>query len=133
MQNEIYTRNGPVLSRVGNHNFRHCSDVYATLVKLQFENERSIASHRKIKSEAYKATMEDNKPCYRELSKVRKASNFLSYIGELANGWVICLTETQKESIMIDPTTLKTFGTFIYTDSLMGWIHCARSRPFPLI
>ena len=145
MQSGIYLRNGPGLWHVGDYNFRHLFDGYATLVKLQFENGRLIAGHRQIESEAYKAAMKNNKLCYREFSEVPKADNFLSYVGGLASlfsgasltdnantgvirlvvGRVVCLTETQKGSIMIDPTTLETLGKFEYTDSLGGLIHSA--------
>ncbi|XP_030452537.1 carotenoid cleavage dioxygenase 8 homolog B, chloroplastic-like [Syzygium oleosum] len=141
----IYLRNGPGLWHVGDYDFRHLFDGYATLVKLQFENGRLIAGHRQIESEAYKAAMKNNKLCYREFSEVPKADNFLSYVGGLASlfsgasltdnantgvirlgdGRVVCLTETQKGSIMIDPTTLETLGKFKYTDSLGGLIHSA--------
>ncbi|KAF8036071.1 hypothetical protein BT93_C1919 [Corymbia citriodora subsp. variegata] len=143
--NGIYLRNGPGLWHVGDYDFRHLFDGYATLVKLQFENGRLIAGHRQIESEAYKAAMKSNKLCYREFSEVPKADNFLSYVGELASlfsgasltdnantgvvrlgdGRVVCLTETQKGSIMIDPATLDTLGKFEYTDSLGGLIHSA--------
>lgn len=89
--------------------------------------------------------MKNQKICYREFSEVPKADNFLAYVGELANlfsgasltdnantgvvklgdGRVVCLTETQKGSIMIDPTTLETVGKFEYSDSLGGLIHSA--------
>ncbi|KAL3746766.1 hypothetical protein ACJRO7_015667 [Eucalyptus globulus] len=143
--NGIYLRNGPGLWHVGDYNFRHLFDGYATLIKLQFENGQLVAGHRQIESEAYKAAMKSNKICYREFSEVPKADNFLSYVGELASlfsgasltdnantgvirlgdGRVVCLTETQKGSIMIDPTTLETLGKFEYTDSLGGLIHSA--------
>ncbi|XP_030543148.1 carotenoid cleavage dioxygenase 8 homolog B, chloroplastic [Rhodamnia argentea] len=141
----IYLRNGPGLWHVGDYDFRHLFDGYATLVKLQFQNGRLIAGHRQIESEAYKAAMKNDKLCYREFSEVPKADNFLSYIGELASlfsgasltdnantgvirlrdGRVVCLTETQKGSIMINPDTLETLGKFEYTDSLGGLIHSA--------
>ncbi|XP_056166777.1 carotenoid cleavage dioxygenase 8 homolog B, chloroplastic-like [Syzygium oleosum] len=136
--NGIYLRNGPGLWHVGDYNFGHLFDGYAMVVKLQFENGRLIAGHRQIESEAYKAAMKHNKLIYQEFSEFPKADNFLSYIGELAglisgasltdnvntgiiklgDGQVSCLTETQKGSIMIDPTTLETLGKFEYTDSV---------------
>ncbi|KAF9681106.1 hypothetical protein SADUNF_Sadunf06G0191000 [Salix dunnii] len=140
-----YLRNGPGMWHIGDYNFRHLFDGYATLVRLHFENGRLIAGHRQIESEAYKAAKKNNKLCYREFSEVPKPDNFLSYIGELANlfsgasltdnantgvvklgdGRVVCLTETQKGSIVVDPNTLDTLGKFEYSDSLGGLIHSA--------
>ncbi|XP_004292847.1 PREDICTED: carotenoid cleavage dioxygenase 8, chloroplastic-like [Fragaria vesca subsp. vesca] len=140
-----YLRNGPGLWHIEDYNFRHLFDGYAMLAKLHFENGRLIAGHRQIESDAYKAAMKSKKLCYREFSEVPKPDNFLSYIGELANlfsgasltdnantgvvqlgdGRVVCLTETQKGSIVIDPDTLDTIGKFEYTDSLGGLIHSA--------
>ncbi|NP_001284455.1 carotenoid cleavage dioxygenase 8 homolog B, chloroplastic [Cucumis melo] len=140
-----YLRNGPGLWNIGDYNFRHLFDGYAMIVKLHFDNGRLIAGHRQIESNAYKAAMKNQKICYREFSEVPKADNFLAYVGELANlfsgasltdnantgvvklgdGRVVCLTETQKGSIMIDPDTLETVGKFEYSDSLGGLIHSA--------
>lgn len=145
MQSGTYLRNGPGLWNIGDYNFRHLFDGYATIVKLHFDNGRLIAGHRQIESNAYKAAMKNQKICYREFSEVPKADNFLAYVGELANlfsgasltdnantgvvklgdGRVVCLTETQKGSIMIDPDTLETVGQFEYSDSLGGLIHSA--------
>lgn len=140
-----YLRNGPGMWHIGDYNFRHLFDGYATLVRLHFENGRLIAGHRQIESEAYKAAKKNNRLCYREFSEVPKTDNFLSYVGELANlfsgasltdnantgvvklgdGRVVCLTETQKGSIVVDPNTLDTLGKFEYSDSLGGLIHSA--------
>ncbi|CAN6721403.1 unnamed protein product [Malus baccata var. baccata] len=140
-----YLRNGPGLWHVGGYNFRHLFDGYAMLAKLHFHDGRLTAGHRQIESEAYTAAMKNQKLCFREFSEVPKPANFLSYIGELANlfsgasltdnantgvvklgdGRVVCLTETQKGSIMIDPTTLDTLGKFEYSDTLGGLIHSA--------
>jgi carlactone synthase/all-trans-10'-apo-beta-carotenal 13,14-cleaving dioxygenase len=130
---------------IGNYEFRHLFDGYATLVKLHFENGRLVAGHRQIESEAYKAAKKNKRLCYREFSEVPKAENFLAYVGELASlfsgasltdnantgvvklgdGRVVCLTETQKGSIVIDPDTLDTKGKFEYSDTLGGLIHSA--------
>ncbi|KAH9799631.1 Carotenoid cleavage dioxygenase 8 [Citrus sinensis] len=140
-----YLRNGPGMWHIGDYNFRHLFDGYATLVKLHIENGRLIAGHRQIESEAYKAAKENKKLCYREFSEVPKPDNFLSYVGELASlfsgasltdnantgvvklgdGRVVCLTETQKGSIIIDPDTLDTISRFEYSDTLGGLIHSA--------
>ncbi|KAJ4957586.1 hypothetical protein NE237_024697 [Protea cynaroides] len=141
-----YLRNGPGQWNIGDYHFRHLFDGYATLVRLHFENGRVTAAHRQIESEAYKAAMKNNKLCYREFSESPpKPNNFLSYVGELANlfsgasltdnantgivllgdGRVICLTETVKGSIEINPDTLETIGRFEYSDTLGGLIHSA--------
>ncbi|XP_027085565.1 carotenoid cleavage dioxygenase 8 homolog B, chloroplastic [Coffea arabica] len=140
-----YLRNGPGLWHLGDYNFRHLFDGYATLVRLHFENGRLIMGHRQIESEAYKAAKKNNKLCYREFSEVPKPDNFLSYIGDLAklfsgasltdnantgvvklgDGRVVCLTETIKGSIVVDPTTLETIGKFEYDDNFGGLIHSA--------
>ncbi|OIT31098.1 PREDICTED: carotenoid cleavage dioxygenase 8 homolog B, chloroplastic [Nicotiana attenuata] len=143
--NGTYLRNGPGQWHIGNYNFRHLFDGYATLVRLHFENGRLIMGHRQIESEAYKAAKHNNKICYREFSEVPKPDNFLSYIGDMAkllsgasltdnantgvvklgDGRVVCLTETIKGSIIIDPDTLDTIGKFEFSDSLGGLIHSA--------
>ncbi|KAM3282139.1 carotenoid cleavage dioxygenase 8 B, chloroplastic [Capsicum chacoense] len=143
--NGTYLRNGPGQWHIGNYNFRHLFDGYATLVRLHFENGRLIMGHRQVESEAYKAARSNNKICYREFSEVPKPDNFLAYIGDMAkllsgssltdnantgvvklgDGRVVCLTETIKGSIVIDPNTLDTIGKFEYSDTLGGLIHSA--------
>jgi carlactone synthase/all-trans-10'-apo-beta-carotenal 13,14-cleaving dioxygenase len=140
-----YLRNGPGLWHLGDYVFRHLFDGYATIVRLHFENGHLVMGHRQIESDAYKAAKQNNKLCYREFSEVPKHDNFLSYIGDLANlfsgasltdnantgvvclgdGRVVCLTETIKGSIVVDPDTLDTVGKFEYSDSLGGLIHSA--------
>ncbi|KAJ0605462.1 putative oxidoreductase [Helianthus annuus] len=143
--NGTYIRNGPGLWHLGDYNFRHLFDGYATLVRLGFDNGRLVMGHRQIESDAYKAAKKSNKLCYREFSEVPKHDNFLAYIGDLANlfsgasltdnantgvvkladGRVVCLTETIKGSIVIDPNTLDTLEKFEYSDSWGGLIHSA--------
>ncbi|XP_019184921.1 PREDICTED: carotenoid cleavage dioxygenase 8 homolog B, chloroplastic [Ipomoea nil] len=140
-----YVRNGPGLWHIGDYNFRHLFDGYATLVRLYFNDGRLTMAHRQIESDAYKAAKKNKKLCYREFSEVPKPDNFLAYVGELANlfsgasltdnantgvvklgdGRVVCLTETIKGSIVIDPDTLETIGKFEYDDSLGFLIHSA--------
>ncbi|KAI3839517.1 hypothetical protein MKW92_027043 [Papaver armeniacum] len=140
-----YLRNGPGLWDIEDYKFRHLFDGYATLVRLHFEDGRLIAGHRHVESEAYKSAQTNKKICYREFSEVPKQESFLSYVGELAglfsgasltdnantgviklgDGRVVCLTETIKGSIVIDPDTLDTIGKFEYTDSWNGLIHSA--------
>ncbi|CAI9093539.1 OLC1v1029051C1 [Oldenlandia corymbosa var. corymbosa] len=143
--NGTYLRNGPGLWNLGDYNFRHLFDGYATLVRLYFKNGRVVMGHRQIESEAYKAAKKNNKLCYREFSEVPKTDNFLAYIGDMAklfsgasltdnantgviklgDGRVVCLTETIKGSIVVNPDTLDTIGRFQYEDNLGGLIHSA--------
>ncbi|GKV44886.1 hypothetical protein SLEP1_g52023 [Rubroshorea leprosula] len=143
--NGTYLRNGPGLWHIEDYNFRHLFDGYSMLVKLHFENGRLIAGHRQLESEAYKAAKKNKRICFREFSEVPKPDNFLAYVGDLASlfsgtsltdnantgvvklgdGRVVCLTETQKGSIIIDPNTLDTLGKFEYSDNLGGLIHSA--------
>ncbi|GLT48200.1 hypothetical protein SLA2020_218400 [Shorea laevis] len=143
--NGTYLRNGPGLWHIEDYNFRHLFDGYSTLVKLNFENGRLIAGHRQLESEAYKAAKKNKRICFREFSEVPKPDNFLAYVGDLASlfsgasltdnantgvvklgdGRVVCLTETQKGSVIIDPNTLDTLGKFEYSDNLGGLIHSA--------
>ncbi|CAA0810558.1 Carotenoid cleavage dioxygenase 8- chloroplastic [Striga hermonthica] len=146
MQNGTYLRNGPGVWHVGDYDLRHLFDGYATLVRLHFENGGLTMAHRQIESDAYKATKAHNKLCYREFSEVpTRPNNLLAYIGDLANlfrgasltdnantgvvrlgdGRVVCLTETVKGSIMVDPDTLDTLGRFEFSDKLGGLIHSA--------
>lgn len=146
LQRGTYLRNGPGLWNIGDHEFRHLFDGYATLVGLHFEHGRRLtAAHRQVESEAYRAAVRKNRLCYREFSEVPKPDSFLAYVGELASlfsgasltdnantgvvrlgdGRVVCLTETIKGSIQIDPDTLETLGRFQYEDDLGGLIHSA--------
>ncbi|XP_057799718.1 carotenoid cleavage dioxygenase 8 homolog B, chloroplastic [Salvia miltiorrhiza] len=140
-----YLRNGPGLWHIGDYNFRHLFDGYATIVRLHFEDGRLVMGHRQVESEAYKASQKNKKLCYREFSEAPKTDNFLAYIGDLANlfsgasltdnantgvirlgdGRVVCLTETIKGSIVIDPDTLDTLERFEYSDNLGGLVHSA--------
>ncbi|KAL0327538.1 UNVERIFIED_CONTAM: Carotenoid cleavage dioxygenase 8B, chloroplastic [Sesamum angustifolium] len=143
--NGTYLRNGPGLWHIADYNFRHLFDGYATLVGLHFHGGRLVMGHRQIESNAYMAAKKNNKLCYREFSEVPKPDNFLAYIGDLANlfsgasltdnantgvvklgdGRVVCLTETIKGSIVVDPDTLDTIGKFEYSDKLGGLLHSA--------
>ncbi|KAG8077895.1 hypothetical protein GUJ93_ZPchr0007g4328 [Zizania palustris] len=140
-----YLRNGPGLWNLGDYGFRHLFDGYATLVRVSFRGGRAVGAHRQIESEAYKAARAHGKVCYREFSEVPIPEGFLSYVGQLAtlfsgssltdnsntgvvmlgDGRVICLTETIKGSIEVDPDTLDTVGKFQYKDKLGGLIHSA--------
>ncbi|KAK3165423.1 hypothetical protein QOZ80_1AG0032990 [Eleusine coracana subsp. coracana] len=140
-----YLRNGPGLWNLGDYGFRHLFDGYATLVRVSFRDGRAVGAHRQIESEAYKAARAHGKVCYREFSEVPKPEGFLSHVSQLAtlfsgssltdnsntgvvmlgDGRVLCLTETIKGSIVVDPDTLDTIGKFEYEDRLGGLIHSA--------
>jgi len=135
--NGTYLRNGPGMFHIGDYKFRHLFDGYATLVRLRFENGRLVAGHAQLESEAYQAAKKYNKICYREFSEAPQQSNFFQYIRELArlfsgasltdnantgvvrlgDGRVVCLTETIKGSIQIDPNTLETIGVDSFRSS----------------
>ncbi|OAY82155.1 Carotenoid cleavage dioxygenase B, chloroplastic, partial [Ananas comosus] len=127
------------------HEFRHLFDGYATLVRLSFRGGRMAAAHRQLESAAYAAAKRNRRLCYREFSEAPRPENFLAYVGELASlfsgssltdnantgvvvlgdGRVLCLTETVKGSIEIDPDTLDTVGKFEFSDGLGSLIHSA--------
>ncbi|KAG2249917.1 hypothetical protein Bca52824_089545 [Brassica carinata] len=149
--NGTYLRNGPGLWNIGDHDFRHLFDGYSTLVKLEFDDGRIFSGHRLLESDAYKAAKKHKKLCYREFSETPKPSrsnfkNPFSGVGEivklfsgesltdnantgvirLGDGRVVCLTETQKGSILVDHDTLETIGKFEYDDGLCDhMIHSA--------
>ncbi|KAJ6811758.1 putative carotenoid cleavage dioxygenase 8-like protein B, chloroplastic isoform X1 [Iris pallida] len=140
-----YLRNGPGLWHIDDYEFRHLFDGYATVARLSFDQGRLVFGHRQVESEAYKAALSSRRLCYREFSEAPKPASFLAYVGELASlfsgasltdnantgvvrlgdGRVVCLTETTKGSIEIDPETLETVGRFEYSDSLGGLVHSA--------
>ncbi|KAF8663538.1 hypothetical protein HU200_055349 [Digitaria exilis] len=140
--NGTYLRNGPGLWDVGEHSFHHIFDGYATLVRISFQIGRATGAHRLIESEAYKAAKANGRPLYREFSQLcpRNPGNLLDRMRNivrlgsgtalsdnanisvfpLGDGRVICLTETTKSSVLIDPDTLETIGKFRYADRLWG-------------
>ncbi|EPS61011.1 decreased apical dominance protein, partial [Genlisea aurea] len=140
-----YLRNGPGLWHIGDHHFRHLFDGYATVVGIRFSGGHVVMSHRQLESDAYGAAKRDNEIRYREFSEAPKRSSLWSCIGDfvglftgasltdnantgvvrLGDGRVVCLTETTKGSIIVDPDTLDTVGKFEYSDSIGGLIHSA--------
>ncbi|THU51066.1 hypothetical protein C4D60_Mb06t27110 [Musa balbisiana] len=119
LQKGTYLRNGPGIWNIDDYNFRHLFDGYATLVRVCFEHGGVTASHRQIESEAYKAAMKNRRLCYRESPNLPASSP------TLGDGRVVCLTETIKGSVQIDPDTLDTVGRFVYEDNLVGLIQSA--------
>ncbi|XP_059073289.1 carotenoid cleavage dioxygenase 8 homolog B, chloroplastic-like [Cryptomeria japonica] len=144
--NGTYLRNGPGVFHIDNYNVNHLFDGYATLVRVQFDNGEAKGGHAMLQSEAYMTAKRNNRICHREFSESPKPSNLLSCIGylvgmvsgasvtdnaciavvSLGDGRVMCLTETTKGFIQIDPNTLETIGRFNYTDNL-GWINVLQS------
>ncbi|XBI61997.1 hypothetical protein VPH35_042713 [Triticum aestivum] len=140
-----YLRNGPGLWDLGDYGFRHLFDGYAMLVRVSFRDGHAVGAHQQIESEAYKAACEHGKLCYREFSEVPKPDSFMSFFGQLVSllsgssltdnsntgvlrlgdGRVLCLTESVKGSIVVDPDTLDTVSKFEYQDKLGGLIHSA--------
>ncbi|TVU20568.1 hypothetical protein EJB05_36782, partial [Eragrostis curvula] len=149
LQDGTYLRNGPGLWNADEHEFRHMFDGYATLVRVAFRDGRATGAHRQVESDAYKASRERGKVCHREFSEVPgHDGGLLSRLGELAglslgalgapltdnanagvlalaDGRVLCMTETVSSSTVIDPGTLDTVGKFRYTDGLGGLVHSA--------
>ncbi|KAG5244252.1 carotenoid cleavage dioxygenase [Salix suchowensis] len=121
-----YLRNGPGMWHIGDYNFRHLFDGYATLVRLHFENGRLIAatakSNRRLTRRQRRITDWELANLFSGASLTDNANTGVVKLGD---GRVVCLTETQKGSIVVDPNTLDTLGKFEYSDSLGGLIHSA--------
>lgn len=144
-----YLRNGPGQFNIGDHEFKHLFDGYATLVRLHFKEGRLKVTHAQLQSEAYEKAKSLGKPYYREFAEAPRRENLLSYFGDLAgmafgttltdnantgvvrlgDGRVVCFTETIKGSIQINPDTLETLGKFEYDDNVGGLIH----TPHPFV
>ncbi|KAH9298683.1 hypothetical protein KI387_030365, partial [Taxus chinensis] len=138
--NGTYLRNGPGVFDIGDYKSKSLLDGYATLVRLHFENGRLTAGHAQLQSDAYKAAKKNNNIYHREFSTLPKPSNIFKAIGNmlgiffgalvtdnalvsvirLGDGRVLCITETKKGSLQIDPNTLETIDKFKYTDNLRG-------------
>lgn len=141
-QNGTYLRNGPGQWEVGDHSCHHIFDGYATLVRVSFRRGRATGAHRQIESEAYKAARKHGRPIMREFSQLcashpvsplERLHNLVGIgsgallsdnanisVHQLGDGRVICLTETTKSTILIDPETLGTIGKFHYEDMVWG-------------
>ncbi|CAL4961439.1 unnamed protein product [Urochloa decumbens] len=140
--NGTYLRNGPGVWEVGDTSgaLDHLFDGYAMLARVSFRGGRATGAHRQLESEAYKAAKERGRPLLREFghSPNNKPSNLLDQVCNIAglisggaltdnanvavvplgDGRVMCVTETTKGSILINPYTLGTIGRFRYTDML---------------
>ncbi|XP_048560347.1 carotenoid cleavage dioxygenase 8 homolog A, chloroplastic-like [Triticum urartu] len=133
--NGTYLRNGPGVWDAGDVAFHHLFDGYATLVRVSFSHGHATGAHRQIESDAYMAAKKHGQPVLREFSqcpepgtlldRVRDAVGLLSgaaltdnpnsAVLPLGDGRVMCLTETTKSSVLIDPHTLDTVGKFKFT------------------
>jgi carlactone synthase/all-trans-10'-apo-beta-carotenal 13,14-cleaving dioxygenase len=140
VQNGTYLRNGPGLWDVGDHAFHHLFDGYATLVRISFRHGRATGAHRQIESDAYMSARANGRPVLREFSQCPTNNSLLDRVSNvvsaltgaaltdnpnsavlpLGDGRVLCLTETTKSSVLIDPDTLNTVGKFRYADKLGG-------------
>ncbi|KAL6845583.1 hypothetical protein ACP4OV_025078 [Aristida adscensionis] len=136
--NGTYLRNGPGLWDVGDRAFHHLFDGYATLVRVSFRRGRATGAHRQIESDAYVSAMAHGRPVLREFSQCPKPGTLLDRVSNavgiatgavltdnpnsavlpLGDGRVLCLTETTKSSVLVDPATLGTVGKFPYADGL---------------
>ncbi|XP_039822689.1 carotenoid cleavage dioxygenase 8 homolog A, chloroplastic-like [Panicum virgatum] len=106
-----YLRNGPGLWDVGEHSFHHIFDGYATL--LCPRKPGSLLDRlRNVIGLSSGAMLSDN-------------ANISVF--PLGDGRVICLTETTKSSVLIDPETLDTIGKFPYADRL--WCPLQSTHP----
>jgi carlactone synthase / all-trans-10'-apo-beta-carotenal 13,14-cleaving dioxygenase len=123
---------------VGDCAFHHLFDGYATLVCVTFRQGRATGAHRQIESEAYVSAKANGRPVLREFSQCSKPRNLLERVSNvvglvsgaaltdnpnsavlpLGDGRVVCLTETTKSSVLVDPVTLDTLGRFEYADRL---------------
>ena len=138
-QSGTYLRNGPGLWDVGGGGaFHHLFDGYATLVRVSFRQGRATGAHRQIESDAYVSAVESGGPVLLEFSQCPKPGNMLERVSNavgilsgaaltdnpnagvlpLGDGRVLCLTESTKSSVLVDPETLATVGKFRYADGL---------------
>ncbi|KAL6614534.1 hypothetical protein ACP70R_036804 [Stipagrostis hirtigluma subsp. patula] len=144
-ENGTYLRNGPGLWDVGDRAFHHLFDGYATLVRVSFREGRATGAHRQIESDAYVSAREHGRPVLREFSQCPKPGSLLDRVSNavgiltgavlsdnpnsavlpLGDGRVLCLAETTKSSVLIDPVTLCAIGKFRFADSLGGVIQSA--------
>ncbi|KAG2600670.1 hypothetical protein PVAP13_5KG548400 [Panicum virgatum] len=143
--NGTYLRNGPGVWEVGDDGsaLDHLFDGYATLVRVSFRRGRAAGAHRQLESDAYRAAKERGRPLLREFghcpakpaSPADRARGVVGLVTggalsdnanvavlPLGDGRVMCLTETTRSSVLVDPCTLATLGKFRYADALGGVI-----------
>ncbi|RLN25333.1 hypothetical protein C2845_PM07G22820 [Panicum miliaceum] len=145
--NGTYIRNGPGLWEVGGSAFHHLFDGYATLVRVSFRQGRATGAHRQIESDAYVSAVASGGPVLREFSQCPKPGSLLdrvsnvvgivsgavitdnanSAVPPLGDGRVLCLTETTKSSVLVDPETLATVGKLKHADGLGGMMMMIQS------
>ena len=147
-QSGTYLRNGPGLWDVGGGGaFHHLFDGYATLVRVSFRQGRATGAHRQIESDAYVSAVESGGPVLLEFSQCPKPGSLLDRVSNavgilsgaaltdnpnagvlpLGDGRVLCLTESTKSSVLVDPETLATVGKLRYADGLGGMMMMLQS------
>ncbi|TVU03616.1 hypothetical protein EJB05_50803 [Eragrostis curvula] len=140
--NGTYLRNGAGVWEVGDIAFEHLFDGYAMLIRISFRQGRATGAHRQIESDAYKAAQAAGQPLYREFAYRPKPATLIDRVSDvvglitgtvitdnpnvtvaqLGDGRVVCLTETTKSTVLVDPDTLATVEKFGYTDKVGGML-----------
>ncbi|KAK3165421.1 hypothetical protein QOZ80_1AG0032970 [Eleusine coracana subsp. coracana] len=141
--NGTYLRNGAGVWEVGDSAFDHLFDGYATLVRVSFRQGRATGAHRQVESEAYMSAKANGRPILREFSQcpgksanlIDRVTNVIGLITgalitdnanvtvtQLGDGRVVCLSESTKSTILVDPDNLGTLGRFRYTDGLSSML-----------
>ncbi|GJN17694.1 hypothetical protein PR202_gb04784 [Eleusine coracana subsp. coracana] len=141
--NGTYLRNGAGVWEVGDSAFDHVFDGYAMLVRISFRQGRATGAHRQVESEAYMSAKANGRPVLREFSQcpgkpanlIDRVRNVIGLITgalitdnanvtvtQLGDGRVVCLSESTKSTILVDPNNLGTMGRFSYTDGLSSML-----------
>ncbi|PVH38050.1 hypothetical protein PAHAL_5G161800 [Panicum hallii] len=150
-----YLRNGPGLWNVGGGGaFHHLFDGYATLVRVSFRRGRATGAHRQVESDAYVSAVASGGPVLREFSQcpdkpgslLGRMSNAVGILSgaaltdnpnsavlPLGDGRVLCLTETTKSSVLVEPETLATVGKLRYADGLGGMMMMMIQSAHPIV
>ncbi|RLN24761.1 hypothetical protein C2845_PM07G22850 [Panicum miliaceum] len=124
-----YLRNGPGLWDVGGGGaFHHLFDGYATLVRVSFRRGRATGAHRPVESDAPGSLLDRvSNDAVGIASGAALTDNPNSAVLPLGEGRVLCLTETTKSSVLVDPETLATAGKLRYADGLGGMMMMIQS------